>query len=41
MVHPGGSLEKIFHVVWLAESKNVVKNIEVLAAPAALPASCG
>ena len=41
MVHPGGSLEKIFHVVWLAESKNVAKNIEVLAAPAMLPASCG
>ena len=41
MVHPGGSLEKIFHVVWLAESKNVAKNIEALAAPAMLPASCG
>jgi hypothetical protein len=41
MVHPGGSLEKIFHVVWLAESKNVTKNIEALAAPAMLPANCG
>jgi hypothetical protein len=41
LVHPGGSLEKVLHVVWLAESKNVARNIEVLAAPAALPASCG
>ncbi|HWM91550.1 MAG TPA: DUF5995 family protein [Thermoanaerobaculia bacterium] len=41
IVHPGGSLEKIFHVIWLAESKEVVKNIEVLAAPEMLPASCG
>lgn len=41
MVHPGGSLEKVFHVVWLAESKNVAKNIEALAAPATLPANCG
>lgn len=41
IVHPGGTLEKINHVVWLAESKNVAKNIAVLAAPAALPASCG
>jgi len=41
MVHPGGSLEKVFHVIWLAESKDVAKNIEVLAAPAMLPASCG
>ncbi|MFP5284608.1 MAG: hypothetical protein ACLGI9_02620, partial [Thermoanaerobaculia bacterium] len=41
IVQPGGSMEKILHVVWLAESKDVAKNIEVLAAPAALPASCG
>jgi uncharacterized protein DUF5995 len=41
IVSPGGSLEKIFHVVWLAESKDVQKNIEALAAPALLPASCG
>ncbi len=41
LVHPGGSLEKILHVVWLAESKDVAKNIEALAAPAMLPASCG
>ena len=41
IVHPGGSLEKIFHVVWLPESKDVQKNIEALAAPALLPASCG
>ena len=41
IVHPGGSLEKIFHVVWLPESKDVVKNIQALAAPALLPASCG
>lgn len=41
IVHPGGSLEKIVHVVWIPESKNVQKNIEVLAAPEMLPASCG
>jgi Family of unknown function (DUF5995) len=41
ILHPGGSLEKIFHVIWLPESKDVVKNIEVLAAPEMLPASCG
>ena len=41
VVHPGGSLEKIVHVVWLPESKDVPKNIAVLAAPQALPASCG
>ena len=41
IVHPGGSLEQVNHVVWLAESKDVVRNIGVLAAPAALPASCG
>lgn len=41
IVHPGGSLEKILHVVWLPESKDVRKNIAVLAAPEMLPASCG
>jgi hypothetical protein len=41
IVHPGGSLEKVNHVVWLMESKDVARNIAVLAAPAALPASCG
>jgi hypothetical protein len=41
LVHPGGSLEKVIHVVGLAESKDVAKNIAVLAAPAVLPASCG
>jgi len=28
-------------VIWLAESKDVAKNIEALAAPATLPANCG
>jgi len=41
LIHPGGSLEKILHVVWLPESKDVVRNIESLAAPALLPANCG
>jgi hypothetical protein len=41
LIHPGGSLEKILHVVWLPESKDVVRNIEALATPALLPASCG
>lgn len=41
IVQPGGSMEKILHVVWLAESKDVAKNIQALAAPATLPASCG
>jgi hypothetical protein len=41
IVHPGGLLEKLVHVVWIPESKNVQKNIEALAAPALLPASCG
>jgi hypothetical protein len=41
LLHPGGSLEKVIHVVGLAESRNVARNIAVLAAPAALPASCG
>jgi hypothetical protein len=41
LIHPSGSLEKILHVVWLPESKDVVRNIETLAAPALLPASCG
>jgi hypothetical protein len=31
----------VIHVVGLAESKDVAKNIAALAAPAALPASCG
>lgn len=41
VLRPGGTLEKVVHVVWLPESKDVRKNIEALAAPAALPASCG
>jgi len=41
VLHPGGSLEKVLHVVWLPESKNVQKNIAVLAAPQLLPANCG
>ena len=41
IVQPGGSMEKILHVIWLAESKDVAKNIEALAAPATLPANCG
>jgi hypothetical protein len=41
VLDPGGMLEKIVHVVWIPESKNVRRNIEVLAAPEALPASCG
>ena len=41
VLHPGGSLEKILHVVWIPESKNVQKNIAALAAPQLLPASCG
>lgn len=41
IVQPGGSMEKVLHVVWLAESKDVAKNIEALAAPSTLPASCG
>ncbi len=41
VVRPGGSVEKIVHVVWLPESKDVAKNIAVLAAPRALPANCG
>ncbi|HZF08989.1 MAG TPA: DUF5995 family protein [Thermoanaerobaculia bacterium] len=41
LLHPGGSVEKVCHVVWLAESKDVARNIEVLAAPEVLPASCG
>ena len=41
IVQPGGSMEKVLHVVWLAESKDVAKNIEALAAPATLPANCG
>jgi hypothetical protein len=41
IVHPGGVVEKVFHVVWIPESKNVSKNIQALAAPALLPASCG
>lgn len=36
LIAPGGSLEKIFHVIWLPESKDVAKNIEALAAPAML-----
>jgi hypothetical protein len=31
---PGGVVAKIVHVVWIPESKDVRKNIEVLAAPA-------
>jgi hypothetical protein len=41
IVYPGGSIEKIVHVVWIPESKNVDKNIGVLAAPEMLPPSCG
>ena len=41
IVNPGGVVEKVFHVVWIPESKNVQKNIEALAAPEMLPASCG
>jgi len=41
LLHPGGSIEKINHVVWLVESRDVARNIEVLAAPGVLPASCG
>lgn len=41
IVQPGGSMEKILHVVWLAESKDVDKNIAALAAPETLPANCG
>jgi len=41
VVAPGGTLEKIVHVVWIPESKNVRRNVEALAAPAMLPASCG
>ncbi|HEV7514798.1 MAG TPA: DUF5995 family protein [Thermoanaerobaculia bacterium] len=41
IVHPGGSLEKVNHVIWLAESKDVARNIAILAAPGTLPASCG
>jgi hypothetical protein len=41
VLDPGGVLGKIVHVVWLPESKNVRRNIEVLAEPEALPASCG
>lgn len=41
VVSPGGVIEKVVHIVWIPESKNVQKNIEVLAAPEMLPASCG
>lgn len=41
ILHPGGALEKVLHVVWIPESKDVRKNIEALAAPDQLPASCG
>ena len=41
IVDPGGVLGKVLHVVWIPESKNVQKNIEALAAPELLPASCG
>ena len=41
IIHPGGVVEKVFHVVWIPESKNVSKNIQALAAPALLPDSCG
>jgi len=34
VLSPGGVVEKIVHVVWIPESKDVRKNIEVLAAPA-------
>jgi hypothetical protein len=40
VIQPGGSVEKIVHVVWIPESKDVAKNIAVLAAPHALPTSC-
>jgi uncharacterized protein DUF5995 len=41
VVKPGGLVEKVVHVVWIPESKNVQKNIEALATPEMLPASCG
>jgi len=41
VVDPGGDLEKVVHVIWIPESKDVRRNIEALAAPEALPASCG
>lgn len=34
VVAPGGAVEKIVHVVWIPESKDVRKNIAVLATPA-------
>lgn len=39
VVAPGGVVEKIVNVVWIPESKDVRKNIAVLAAPALLAAA--
>lgn len=41
VVQPGKTLEAVAHVIWVAESKNVRKNIEELSSKSTLPAGCG
>jgi hypothetical protein len=40
VVDPGPLARSVVHAIWWAESKDVRKNIHVLAAPAQLPAGC-